>query len=323
MSTALDALKQYTAVVSDSGDFESIDAYKPQDATTNPSLILAAIKQEKYARLLDVAAKYAKEQGGSDKTAQIDEACDRLLVEFGVEILKLIPGRVSTEVDARLSFDKEATKAKAHKLIKMYKDQGIDKDRVLIKIASTWEGIQAARELEAESQIHCNLTLLFGFGQAVACAEAGVTLISPFVGRILDYYKKQTGKEYASHEDPGVVSVQKIYNYYKQHGYNTIVMGASFRNIGEIKELAGCDFLTIAPALLEQLKNESGSLERKLSPEKAKKEDPQAKVSFVDNQGDFLFELAKDAMASTKLYEGIAKFAEDGQALKDLVAKKL
>ncbi|PWN44973.1 transaldolase [Ceraceosorus guamensis] len=322
MTTALDSLKQYTAVVSDSGDFESIDAYKPQDATTNPSLILAAIKEEKYARLLDVAAKYAQSQSG-DKSNQLENAVDRLLVEFGVEILKIIPGRVSTEVDARLSFNKEATKAKAKKLIALYKEQGIDKQRVLIKIASTWEGIQAARELERDDGIHCNLTLLFGFGQAVACAEGGITLISPFVGRILDYYKKATGKEYTAKEDPGVVSVQRIYNYYKQHGYNTIVMGASFRNVGEIKELAGCDFLTIAPKLLEELKNDKEPVKQVLSVENAKKAEAIPKVSFIDDQPAFLFELAKDAMAVSKLNEGIAKFAEDGETLEGIVAKKL
>ncbi|PWN50619.1 putative TAL1-transaldolase [Violaceomyces palustris] len=320
--SALDALKQYTSVVSDSGDFESIDAYKPQDATTNPSLILAAVKQEKYARLIDVAIDYAKKQGG-DKKQQVENATDRLLVEFGVEILKIIPGRVSTEVDARISFDKDATIAKAIHLIELYESVGVSKDRVLIKIASTWEGIQAARELEAKHGIHCNLTLLFGFGQAVACAEAGVTLISPFVGRILDWYKKSTGKEYASHEDPGVLSVKKIYNYYKQNNYNTIVMGASFRNTGEIEELAGCDFLTISPNLLEELRKSDKALERKLSPEQAKAGEQIAKVTFVDNEAEFRWALANDQMANDKLHEGIRKFAEDCETLKDILAKRL
>ena len=285
---------------------------------------MAAVKQEKYARLIDVATKYAKEKGGNDKKKVLELACDRLLVEFGVEILKLIPGRVSTEVDAALSFDKEATKAKAKHLIQLYKEAGIEKERVLIKIASTWDGIQAARELEKEDGIHCNLTLLFGFGQAVACAEAGVTLISPFVGRILDWYKKAEGKDsYASHEDPGVISVSKIYNYYKQHGYNTIVMGASFRNVGEITELAGCDFLTISPALLEELKEKKGSLERKLSPQDAKSAQPMEKVSFVDNKAAFHWALFEDTMAWDKLHEGIRSFHKANQDLRDIVQKKL
>ncbi|KAG8831966.1 sedoheptulose-7-phosphate:D-glyceraldehyde-3- phosphate transaldolase, partial [Serendipita sp. 399] len=238
MSTSLDQLKATgTVVVSDSGDFETIDAYKPQDATTNPSLILAAANKPAYQRLIDIAVQYGKSKGG-DIEEQASAALDRLLVEFGKEILNIIPGRVSTEVDARLSFDKAATIAKARHLIELYSSVGIPKERVLIKIASTWEGIQAARELERDDQIHCNLTLLFGFGQAVACAEAGVTLISPFVGRILDWYKKSTGKNYEGDEDPGVQSVKKIFKYYKQHNYKTIVMGASFRNSGEIKALA-------------------------------------------------------------------------------------
>jgi transaldolase len=288
------------------------------------SLILAAVKQEKYARVVDVATKYAKEHGGNDKKKTLDLACDRLLVEFGVEILKLIPGRVSTEVDAALSFDKEATKAKAKHLIQLYKEAGIEKERVLIKIASTWDGIQAARELEKEDGIHCNLTLLFGFGQAVACAEAGVTLISPFVGRILDWYKKAEGKDsYAPHEDPGVVSVSKIYNYYKQHGYKTIVMGASFRNVDEITELAGCDFLTIAPALLEELKKKDGSLTRKLSPEKAKSAAALEKVSYVDDQAAFSWALFNDPMAFDKLHEGIRGFHKANEDLREIVSKKL
>ncbi|BGO91641.1 Transaldolase [Rhodotorula toruloides] len=221
MSNTLEQLKKYTTVVSDTGDFESIAVYKPQDATTNPSLILQAVKKTEYARLIDVATEYAKKKGGS-LDEQIENTLDRLLVEFGKEILAIVPGRVSTEVDASLSFDKEATKAKAHHLIELYKEIGIPKERVLIKIASTWEGIQAARELEQQG-IHCNLTLLFGFQQAVACAEAGVTLISPFVGRILDYYKKHAPEgDYAGEKDPGVQSVTKIYNYYKQHGYKTV-----------------------------------------------------------------------------------------------------
>ncbi|KIL56428.1 hypothetical protein M378DRAFT_194344 [Amanita muscaria Koide BX008] len=320
---SLDQLKQTgTVVVSDSGDFESIDAYKPQDATTNPSLILAAANKPAYAPLIDSAIKYAKQKGG-DLDAQTNNATDRLLVEFGKEILKIIPGRVSTEVDARLSFDKEATKKKAKELIALYESVGIKKERILIKIASTWEGIQAARELEQNDGIHCNLTLLFGFAQAVACAEAGVTLISPFVGRILDWYKKSTGKNYEGDEDPGVQSVKKIYNYYKQHGYKTIVMGASFRNTGEIKALAGVDFLTIAPALLEELKKSTAPVPRKLDATLAAKAEPITKVTYVDNEPEFRWELLQDQMAFDKLHEGIKKFAEDGETLKQVLRAKL
>ncbi|KAG6864712.1 sedoheptulose-7-phosphate:D-glyceraldehyde-3- phosphate transaldolase [Blastosporella zonata] len=323
MSNSLDLLKQTgTIVVSDSGDFASIDAYKPQDATTNPSLILAAAGKQAYAKLIDVAVEYAKKQGGSLE-AQVEAATDRLLVEFGKEILAIIPGRVSTEVDARLSFDKEATKAKAKQLIALYESVGVKKERILIKIASTWEGIQAARELERDHGIHCNLTLLFGFGQAVACAEAGVTLISPFVGRILDWFKKSTGQTYEGDNDPGVISVKKIFNYYKQHGYNTIVMGASFRNTGEIKALAGVDFLTIAPSLLEELKGSSEPVPKKLDATLAAQADPIPKVSFVDNEPEFRWTLLQDQMAFDKLHEGIKKFAEDGETLKELLRKKL
>ncbi|KAH8103395.1 hypothetical protein BXZ70DRAFT_888855 [Cristinia sonorae] len=324
MTTSLDLLKQTgTVVVSDSGDFQSIDVYKPQDATTNPSLILAAVNKPEYQRLVDVAVKYGKEKG-ADVDTQVSAAVDRLLVEFGKEILSIIPGRVSTEVDARLSFDKEGTKAKAKELIALYESVGIKKERILIKIASTWEGIQAARELEKEG-IHCNLTLLFGFGQAVACAEAGVTLISPFVGRILDWYKKnKPGPAYEGEEDPGVQSVQKIFNYYKQHGYKTIVMGASFRNVGEIKALAGVDFLTIAPALLEQLKNDTAPVPKKLDATSAAKGDsPIPKVSFIDNEPEFRWTLLQDQMAFDKLHEGIKKFAEDGETLKTIIKQKV
>lgn len=323
MTTSLDYLKQTgTIVVSDSGDFESIDAYKPQDATTNPSLILAAANKAAYGHLIDAAVSYGKSKGG-DLENQANAAMDRLLVGFGIEILKIIPGRVSTEVDARLSFDKEGTKAKAKELISLYESLGIEKERILIKIASTWEGIQAARELEKDDGIHCNLTLLFGFGQAVACAEAGVTLISPFVGRILDWYKKSTGKNYEGDEDPGVQSVKKIFNYYKQHGYRTIVMGASFRNTGEIKALAGVDFLTISPALLEQLKNSTEVLPQKLDAKAAGQGDPMPKVSFINNEPEFRWALLADQMSFEKLHEGIRKFAEDGESLKALLREKL
>ncbi|SCV72234.1 BQ2448_4928 [Microbotryum intermedium] len=349
MSSSLDQIKQFTTIVSDSGEFDSIKAYKPQDATTNPSLILAAVKKAEYAKLIDVAVEYAKQRGG-DLDTQVSNCTDRLLVEFGKEILNIVPGRVSTEVDASLSFDKEATKAKAHTLIKLYESIGISKDRILIKIASTWEGIQAARELERDAGIHCNLTLLFGFGQAVACAEAGVTLISPFVGRILDWYKKaKPDGKYDGANDPGVQSVQKIYNYYKQHGYKTIVMGASFRNIGEIVNLAGCDFLTISPSLLKELQDSNEKIERVISPELgrlicvpisillspitdqlahhcfrvAAKNEPMEKVTYVDNEPAFRWALLKDQMAFEKLHEGIRKFAEDADVLKELLTAKL
>ncbi|KAF9477209.1 transaldolase [Pholiota conissans] len=323
MSSSLDQLKATgTVVVSDSGDFESIDVYKPQDATTNPSLILAAAGKSGYARLIDAAVSYAKAKGGSVED-QTNAAIDRLLVEFGKEILAIIPGRVSTEVDARLSFDKEATKAKAKELIALYDSVGIKKERILIKIASTWEGIQAARELERDDGIHCNLTLLFGFGQAVACAEAGVTLISPFVGRILDWYKKSTGKNYEGDEDPGVQSVKKIFDYYKQHHYKTIVMGASFRNVGEIKALAGVDFLTISPSLLEELKKSTDPVPKKLDSNLAAQANPIPKVSYIDNEPEFRWALLQDQMAFDKLHEGIKKFAEDGETLKKLLREKI
>ncbi|KAK9685150.1 sedoheptulose-7-phosphate:D-glyceraldehyde-3- phosphate transaldolase [Basidiobolus ranarum] len=319
MTTALDQLKEFTTVVADTGDFETIAQYKPTDATTNPSLILAATQKTQYAKLIDDAISYAKSKGG-DASTQAEWAMDKLLVNFGCEILKIIPGRVSTEVDARLSFDKERTIKKALHLIKLYDEAGVSKDRVLIKIASTWEGIQAAKELEAKHQIHCNLTLLFSFPQAVACAEAKVTLISPFVGRILDWYKSSTGKEYSSEEEAGVISVQQIYNYYKQHGYKTIVMGASFRNVGEILNLAGCDFLTISPALLKELNESKEKLTRVLSPEKASAKS-QEKVTF--DEATFRWELNEDAMATEKLSEGIRKFAADGVKLEETLRNKL
>ncbi|THH16062.1 hypothetical protein EW146_g4513 [Bondarzewia mesenterica] len=323
MTTSLDLLKQTgTVVVSDSGDFESIGVYKPQDATTNPSLILAAVNKPAYAPLVDIAVKY-----GKSKSSNIDEqanfALDRLLVEFGKEILAIIPGRVSTEVDARLSFDKEGSKAKAKELIALYESVGIKKERVLIKVASTWEGIQAARELERDEGIHCNLTLLFGFAQAVACAEAGVTLVSPFVGRILDWYKKSTGKTYEGDEDPGVQSVKRIYNYFKQHGYKTIVMGASFRNTGEIKALAGIDFLTISPSLLEELKKSTEPVPKRLDALAAAKAEPIPKVSFIGNEAEFRWALLQEQMAFDKLHEGIKKFAEDGVTLRKVLKEKI
>ncbi|OBZ82997.1 Transaldolase [Choanephora cucurbitarum] len=319
--SVLEQLKQFTTIVADSGDFESIAQYKPQDATTNPSLILAAAQQPQYAHLIEDAVKYAKAKGASEAET-LELAIDKLLVNFGTEILKIVPGRVSTEVDARLSFNTEATVAKALTLIKLYEEVGVNKDRILIKIASTWEGIQAAHILETQHGIHCNLTLLFGFAQAVACAEAGVTLISPFVGRILDWFKKSTGQDYTSTTDPGVASVSKIYNYYKKFGYNTIVMGASFRNTGEIEELAGCDFLTISPALLKSLQDDKKTLERKLSPENAKTSDLE-KVTFFKDEKAFRWEMNQDAMATEKLSEGIRNFAKDGVKLEDMLKEKL
>lgn len=323
MSNALESLKQFTTVVSDSGDFESISVYKPQDATTNPSLILAAVKEEKYAKMVAPAVEYAKTQGQSHEEI-IEHAVDRLLVSFGEEILKIIPGRVSTEVDARLSFDKRATIDKAIKLIELYESVGISRERVLIKIASTWEGIQAARELESKHGIHCNLTLLFSFCQAVACAEANVTLISPFVGRILDWFKKnKPDADYSGASDPGVKSVQLIYNYYKQHGYNTIVMGASFRNASEITELAGVDYLTIAPKLLDELKSSPTALERKLSKEQALAAPPIKKCTYIDDEPAFRWAQLEDAMGFEKLHEGIRKFADDAMTLRDIIGKHL
>ena len=312
MPTQLDQLKQFTKVVADTGDFASMKDYTPQDATTNPSLILKAAGMPAYAALVDQAIKDA---GAS---ASLSHVIDRLLVNFGLEILKIVPGRVSTEVDARLSFDTEATLKKAREIIALYEKAGIKRDRVLIKIASTWEGIKAAEVLEKEG-IHCNLTLLFSFAQAVACAEAGIQLISPFVGRILDWHKKNAGKDFVGAEDPGVISVTQIYTYYKKFGYKTEVMGASFRNTGEIIELAGCDLLTIAPTLLGELKASSEPLVRKLDPSKAASADLK-KVSF--NEAAFRFALNDDPMATEKTAEGIRVFSADIVKLEELIAKK-
>ncbi|KAK9467950.1 hypothetical protein V1512DRAFT_260421 [Lipomyces arxii] len=321
MSSSLEQLKASgTVVVSDSGDFESIAKYKPQDATTNPSLILAAAKKAAYAKLIDVAVEYGKVHG-STPSEMAEESLDRLLVEFGKEILAIVPGRVSTEVDARLSFDTEATVAKALKIIDLYKSIGIESDRILIKIASTYEGIKAAHILESKYNIHCNLTLLFSFVQAVAAAEAGATLISPFVGRILDWYKASTGKTYEAAEDPGVISVKGIFNYYKKYNYPTIVMGASFRNVGEIKELAGVDFLTIAPGLLEELYNSTDPVPKKLDAATASTLDI-PKVSYLNDEGAFRFGLNEDQMSTEKLSDGIRKFAADTIVLLDVLEKK-
>eukprot|EP01119_Soliformovum_irregulare_P016995 TRINITY_DN5008_c0_g1_i1.p2 TRINITY_DN5008_c0_g1~~TRINITY_DN5008_c0_g1_i1.p2 ORF type:complete len:320 (-),score=116.77 TRINITY_DN5008_c0_g1_i1:173-1132(-) len=317
MSSSLEQLKQFTTVVADTGDFQSIKEFKPQDATTNPSLLYSASQLPAYSHLVDDAVKYGKEKG-KDVDEQVNKTMDKLAVNFGIEILKIIPGRVSTEIDARLSFDTDATIKKAHEIIQLYKDAGIDKERILIKIASTWEGIQAAKALEKEG-IHCNLTLLFSLPQAILCAEAGVTLISPFVGRITDFYKARDKKDgYAAAEDPGVKSVQSIYNYYKQHGYKTIIMGASFRNVGQIQELAGCDFLTISPNLLEELHKSKNEVVKKLDPSNVK-ESP--KQSF--DEKSFRWALNDDEMAEVKLSEGIRKFAADIVKLESEIRKKL
>lgn len=323
--TANNALAQLkatgTVVVADSGDFESIAKYQPQDATTNPSLILAAAKIPTYAKLIDNAVEFGK-KNGKTTDEQVTNAVDRLLVEFGSEILKIVPGRVSTEVDARLSFDTQATIEKAKKLIAYYEEYGISKDRVLIKIASTWEGIQAAKILEKDYGIHCNLTLLFAFSQAVACAEAKVTLISPFVGRIRDWFLATTGKDPIGDADPGVISVKRIYNYYKKHGYNTIVMGASFRNVEEIESLAGVDYLTISPGLLENLLNSDKAVPKKLTVEQAKKEGDE-KISYINDESKFRFDLNDDAMGTEKLAEGIRKFSADIVTLFEMIEKKI
>lgn len=322
MTSSLDQLKATgTTVVCDSGDFNTIAKYKPQDATTNPSLILAASKKPEYAKLIDVAVEYGREHGKNEDD-KVDHALDRLLVEFGREILQIVPGKVSTEVDAVFSFDKQATIKKALHIIDLYKEQGIDKSRVLIKIASTYEGIQAAHELQSKHGINCNLTLLFSKVQAVAAAEAGAFLISPFVGRILDWYKAATKKEYKSHEDPGVKSVQSIFNYYKKYGYNTIVMGASFRNVGEITELAGCDYLTIAPGLLEELYNSKDEVPAKLNAKDAESLDI-PKLEYLHHEAKFRFDFNEEQMAVEKLRDGISSFAAAAVQLKDIIKQKL
>lgn len=317
MTTQLDSLRQMTVVVADTGDIDAIKKYQPQDATTNPSLILSASALPQYAPLIDEAVAYAKAQS-NDKAQQLIDAEDKLAVNIGLEILKIVPGRISTEVDARLSYNTQATVEKARKLIALYNAAGISNDRILIKIASTWQGIRAAEILEKEG-INCNLTLLFSEAQARACAEAGVYLISPFVGRILDWYKANSDKkEYVPAEDPGVISVTKIYNYYKEYGYNTVVMGASFRNVGEITELAGCDRLTIAPALLKELQENSTALVRKLEYKGEVKAKPQPLT-----EAEFYWQHNSDAMAVEKLAEGIRKFAIDQEKLETMLSAKL
>ena len=310
MRNYLEALREHTTIVADTGDFESIRKYTPRDATTNPSLILKAAQMEEYSELVNKVTYEAK---------NIDDALDKLAVFFGLEILKIVPGRVSTEVDARLSFDETATLNKARSLIARYEKNGINRERILIKIASTWEGIRAAEELEKEG-IHCNLTLLFSFAQAIACAEAKVRLISPFVGRIMDWHKAKTGQEFSPSEDPGVQSVTRIYNYYKKYDYATEVMGASFRNIGEITELAGCDLLTISPKLLDQLQETRGEIQRKLSRTSAVASSDE-RVTL--NESAFRWELNEDACATEKLSEGIRRFAADTEKLESFIHPKL
>lgn len=319
--TLYDQLKEMTIVVADTGDINSIQKFKPRDATTNPSLITAASQMPEYQEVVDTVLKQArKEIGDDDNTKVVNHAIERLAVEFGRRILDVVEGRVSTEVDARLSYDEEGTYQKAKELIGYYEDAGVDPKRVLIKIASTWEGICAAERLEKEG-IHCNLTLLFGMHQAVACAQAGVTLISPFVGRILDWYKKDTGRDsYPAPEDPGVLSVTQIYNYYKKYGHDTEIMGASFRNLGEITELAGCDLLTIAPKFLSALQEKTGELPRKLDPKAHESMD----IEKLDIDKKTFDEMhAEDRMASEKLQEGIEGFSKALIALEHLLENRL
>jgi transaldolase len=319
MTSKLDQLKSMTVVVADTGDMAAIEAFKPVDCTTNPTLILKAAEMEAYKSFVDEAVQWAAKQGGS-REARISAACDRLAVTFGAELTKRVPGRVSTEVDADLSFDTAKSVAKGRAIIADYASRGIGRERVLIKLASTWEGIRAAEILQKDG-IDCNLTLLFSLSQAVACAEAGAFLISPFVGRILDWYKKSTGQEYTAETDPGVVSVRSIYAYYKAHGHSTIVMGASFRNTGEIEALAGCDRLTIAPALLDQLAKDTGPLARVLDPAKAAA--ATRPPALAVDEASFRWALNEDAMATEKLAEGIRGFAADLGKLKAMVGTKI
>ncbi len=318
MANQLDQLKQFTKVVADTGDFASLKQYAPQDATTNPTLIMKAATLPEYSYLVDKAVADNRQCGLTGK-ALVSRILDHLLVLFGAEILKVVPGRVSTETDASLSFDVDGLVAKARTFIGLYQKLGIPKERILIKIATTWEGVRAAEVLQKEG-VNCNMTLLFSMAQAVACAEAGARLISPFVGRILDWYKKSTGKDYTPAEDPGVVSVQAIYNYYKKFGHHTEVMGASFRNAGEILELAGCDLLTISPALLGELQAASAPVVRKLSPEGAR---ASAQERLAMNEKNFRWMMNEDAMATEKLAEGIRLFAADAVKLEKHIASRL
>lgn len=317
----LEQLREMTVVVADTGDFNSIERFKPRDATTNPSLITTAAEMPGYSEIVDGTLRAARQELGqnADPKKVATLAFERLAIEFGKRILKIVPKRVSTEVDSRLSYDTDATVAKARSIIALYEAGGVSRDRILIKIASTWEGIRAGEILEKEG-IHCNLTLLFGLHQAIACAEAGITLISPFVGRILDWYKKDTGKDYSATEDPGVKSVTTIYNYFKKFAYKTEVMGASFRNIGEIVELAGCDLLTISPALLAELDSKQEPLSRKLDPEKARTMQLE-RISMDKATFDRMH--ATDKMASDKLTEGIAGFTKALENLEKILTERL
>jgi len=316
MMSKLQELQKMTTIVIDTGDIEKIAQYHPVDATTNPSLILKASQNKAYDHLIEEAVNYAKKSNQANKKALL---MDKLFVNFGKEILKHIPGRVSTEVNANLSFDVKASVEKAHSLIQLYEEEGIDRERILIKLASTWEGAQAAKELEKEG-IHCNMTLLFSLPQAAICAESKATLISPFVGRILDWYKKNEGKDsYKPEEDPGVVSVKNIYTYFKKFGYKTQIMGASFRNAEEILELAGCDLLTISPELLEELSHMNGNVERKLDPAHLPHNDLN---KIIYNESAFRLALNENQMATEKLSEGIRKFAEDANKLEEIISKK-
>lgn len=318
----LEQLKAKTIVVADTGDFESIKAFKPTDATTNPSLIFAAAKMEQYKHVVTDAIEYGKKNSaeGDSEEEKMALTMDKLAVNFGLEILKVVEGLVSTEVDARLSYDTEESVKRAKRIIKMYEEAGIDKSRILIKLATTWEGVQAAKELKKDG-INCNMTLLFNFAQAVACCEAGVTLISPFVGRILDWYKADTGKTYTAAEDPGCVSVKKIYNYYKKYGYDTVVMGASFRSKEEVLELAGCDKLTIAPKWLSAMEESAETVETKLSPEAAKDADVGPKISVDEKK--FRWMLNEDPMATEKLAQGIRNFSKDLVKLEEFIKAQM
>ena len=320
MNDLLSQLKQFSVIVADTGDYDSIRKYQPRDTTTNPSLLLKAAQMPEYGQLVEkTLADARKESPNASQTLGI--ALDKLAVAFGIEILNIVPGRVSTEVDARLSFDVEGSMAKARSLIGRYEQAGVSRERILIKVASTWEGTCTARQLTREG-IHCNLTLLFSFAQAVACAEAGVQLVSPFVGRILDWYKKSTGRDsYPPAEDPGVLSVTRIYNYYKKYGYPTEVMGASFRNVGEILQLAGCDLLTISPTLLEEMQKTTGTLTRRLSAETAAANCQEPKLALDERA--FRWMLNEDQMATEKLSEGIRLFAADSLKLEKFIAPKL
>ncbi len=317
-TSQLDQLKQFTVVVADTGDFATLKQYAPRDATTNPSLLLKAAQMPEYQWLVDKAITDARKSGATGK-ALLNDVIDALLIAFGVEILKIVPGRVSTETDANLSFDTAALVAKGRQFIALYDKQGIPRERILIKIASTWEGIRACEVLQKEG-INCNLTLLFSLAQAVACAEAKATLISPFVGRILDWYKKSTGKDYTTAEDPGVVSVKEIYAYYKKFGHGTEVMGASFRNVGEITELAGCDLLTISPQLLGELKASTAPLARKLSPEIARQSSIE---KLAIDEKTFRWQLNENQMATEKTAEGVRQFNADAMKLDQFIAAKL